>query len=150
MIKRRYDAKTGKLGAAYPDCVTVPEPYITLTNAKNDEISADDKNIYYYIDGKFVTKDKKEVEEKERVAALNMTKLDFYKYVIKPNGISYGQLKQIIESDSDMQAEWDLCGRVYRGNDFLSEENIQQFLPNVTGDMLDEIFKKYGEEGGNL
>lgn len=145
MIKRRYDAQTGKLGAAYPDCMTVPEPYITLTNAENDSISVDDENVYYYIDGNLVTKNKAELAEEIRVAKLNMTKLDFYKYVVKPNGIDYEQLKEIIQSDSDMQAEWDLCERVYRGNGFLQEKNIKKFLPNVTEEVLDEVFKKYGE-----
>lgn len=69
MIKRRYDIETGKLGAAYPDHMKVPEPYLTLSNEENDKISSDDKHIYYYIGDKIVKKDKGEIEQKEKKIA---------------------------------------------------------------------------------
>lgn len=147
MIKRRYDPTTGRLGAAYPDNIIVPEPYVTLSNAENDKISSDSEYIYFYKNGEFTKTNKADIEEEIRIAKLNMTKLDFFKYVIEPNGIDYTQLLAIIKSDPNMQAEWDLCGAVYRGNDFLKEENIKKFLPNLTKEILDEIFKLYGREG---
>lgn len=66
MIKRRYDAKTGKLGKAYPDYMRIPEPYLTLSNEENDKISSDDKNIYFYLNGQLVAKDKAAEEAKEK------------------------------------------------------------------------------------
>lgn len=66
MIKRRYDAKTGKLGVAYPEYMKVPEPYLTLTEKENDKISSDDKNIYFYSNGQIVAKDSVKIEENEK------------------------------------------------------------------------------------
>lgn len=76
MIKRRYDAQTGKLGAAYPEYMTVPEPYLTLSNAENDKISTDDKNVYFYINNQLVKKDKAEIEAKEKRIAEIKKQLD--------------------------------------------------------------------------
>ena len=66
MIKRRYNAATGKLGKAYPDHYIVPEPFLTLSNEENDRISTDTENIYYYVGGAFKTKCRAEVEAKEK------------------------------------------------------------------------------------
>lgn len=68
MIKRRYDATTGRLGNAYPDNYTVPEPYLTLTDEENDKISTDTQHIYFYMGGAIVKKDKAIIEAKEKRA----------------------------------------------------------------------------------
>lgn len=82
--------------------------------------------------------------EYKKIQMLSMTKLDFFKYVVSPNGISYNELKQIINSDEDLSAQWELCSRVYRYNSFLDIENISKFIPDITSEMLDDIFKTYG------
>lgn len=66
MIKRQYDVKTGKLGAAYPEYMKIPEPYLTLTEKENDKISSDDKNVYFYLNNQIVAKDKAKIKEKEK------------------------------------------------------------------------------------
>lgn len=86
----------------------------------------------------------KELKEKERVAKLSMTKYDFFKYVCKPYGITYPTLLQFVNSNDDIAAAWDLCARVYRGDELLCA-NITRFVPAVTADVLDVIFKEYGE-----
>lgn len=76
MIKRRYDAITGKLGKAYPDHYIVPEPYLTLTDEDNDKISTDTENLYYYINGVLTKKDRAEIEAKEKRVAEIKAELD--------------------------------------------------------------------------
>ena len=86
---------------------------------------------------------KQEQIEKERIAMLSMTKYDFFKYVCKPYGVSYSMLLQLVNSNDDIAAAWDLCSRVYRGDELLCA-NITKFIPAVTADVLDVIFKEYG------
>lgn len=76
MIKRRYDSTTGRLGAAYPDSMTVPEPYLLLTAAENDSISTDTENIYFYLNNQLVKKDRAVIEAKEKRIAEIKTELD--------------------------------------------------------------------------
>lgn len=85
-----------------------------------------------------------QLQEYKRTQMLSMTKLDFFKYVVSPNGITYNELKQIIGSDENLSAQWELCSRVYRYNSLLDIDYISKFIPDVTSDMLDEIFKTYG------
>lgn len=71
MIKRRYNSQTGELGAAYPEHLTVPTPYITLSNEENDRISTDEEHIYFYINNILVAKDRAEIEQKrQRIAEI--------------------------------------------------------------------------------
>ena len=66
MIKRRYNPITGELGKAYPDTMTIPEPFLTLSEAENNKISADYGNIYFYINNQLVKKDRKTIEAKNK------------------------------------------------------------------------------------
>ena len=66
MIKRRYNEVSGRLLKAYPDTMTIPEPFITLTIEENDKISTDEKYIYFYINKQLVKKDRAEIEAKEK------------------------------------------------------------------------------------
>lgn len=83
------------------------------------------------------------LKEKEEIAKLHMTKLDFYKYILKPNGIDYSTLLEILDSNEELQAAWDLCRDVYRGDEILNAY-IGDFI-NITNAELDILFKKYGE-----
>jgi hypothetical protein len=87
---------------------------------------------------------KQEQAEKERVAKLSMTKYDFYKYVCQPYGITYDKLMELVNSADEIKVAWELCGAVYRGDETLTTA-INKFLPNLTDDKLDKIFKQYGE-----
>lgn len=93
---------------------------------------------------------KREQEEAERaakeLAMLNMTKYDFYKHICKPNGISYTELMQFVNSDEEIAAAWNLCERVYRGDELLFN-CIKQVIPDITEEILDTIFKNYGKKG---
>ena len=85
-----------------------------------------------------------EQKEKERISTLSMTKYDFFKHVCKPYGVSYSELLQIVNSNQDIKAAWELCARVYRGDELLCA-NASKFIPGITESILDEIFKRYGE-----
>lgn len=110
-----------------------------------------DTDKWDIIDGEFVDisntkeyRDKKTLEEKEKIAKKSITKLDFYKLILLPNGIDYLKLNEILNSNVEYRAEWDLCERVYRGNSSLIEA-VKVFLPEVTEKQLDTIFMENGK-----
>lgn len=84
-----------------------------------------------------LTHEEKELKEKERVARLNMTKLDFATY-LQEYGVSYTQLKEVLASNENAQMQWDLCERVYRFNPLL-DELAKGF--GITSKQLDTMFK---------
>lgn len=119
--------------------------YISIGMRLMDVEQSDIDDNWYLADKcPMKSEEEKELEEKERVAKLSMTKYDFYKYVCKPYGITYPTLLQFVNSNDDIAAAWDLCARVYRGDELLCA-NITRFVPAVTADVLDVIFKEYGE-----
>jgi len=87
-----------------------------------------------------------EISKQERIAKLFMTRYDFYKYVVAPNGITYDELEEIINTNSDMKAAWNLCGNVYRGDEILCS-NIKNFIPTMTDELLTTLFEQYGTQG---
>ena len=114
----------------------------TCSNEKWEKYAGTDK--WDIVNGEFVDitnteeyKTKKELEEKERVARLNMTKLDFAKY-LSDYGVSYSKLKQVLSSNENAQMQWDLCERVYRFNPLL-DELAKGF--GITPEQLDTMFK---------
>lgn len=116
---------------------------VAIPNSLWSELS-EDENSWDIIDGKFIdlrnTEEYKQIQErkeKERIARLSMTKLDFAKY-IQNYGIAYSQLKNILNSDENVQMQWDLCERVYRFNPLL-DELAKDF--GITPEQLDTIFK---------
>lgn len=82
------------------------------------------------------------IEEQKRIAGLFMTKYDFYKYVLLPNGVNYETLMSVLSQSMEMKAAWDLCANVYRGDPLLNE-HIKDFI-TITDEQLDEIFETYG------
>lgn len=83
-----------------------------------------------------------EEKEKERIARLNMTKLDFSNCLIEV-GVSYTQLKELLASNNEAQRQWELCERVYRFNPLL-DDLASKF--NITPEQLDVMFKKINGE----
>lgn len=83
-----------------------------------------------------------EKKEKERIARLNMTKLDFSNCLIEL-GVSYTQLKELLATNEEAQRQWDLCERVYRFNPML-EQLASVF--GITPEQLDMMFKKANGE----
>lgn len=122
---------------------------VAISNSLWSELS-EDENSWDIIDCKFIdlrnTEEYKQIQErkeKERIARLSMTKLDFAKY-IQNYGIAYSQLKNILNSDENVQMQWDLCERVYRFNPLL-DELAKDF--GITPEQLDAMFKL--ANGGN-
>ena len=90
-----------------------------------------------------VLEDEEKAREDERIAKLNMTKLDFYYNVLKPNGITYQEVEQIVSASGsdELKANWELCKDVYRGNKFLSQYVLKK-VPEMTEERLTEIFEE--------
>ena len=88
--------------------------------------------------------EKQKQKEKERIAKLSMTKYDFFKYVCAPYGVTYAKLNEFVSSSDEVAAAWNLCAKVYRGDETLCAY-IKVFIPVMTDSKLDEIFKTYGE-----
>lgn len=110
------------------------------------DVEQSDIDGFYYLAEKcpMKTEEQKEIEEKERIAKLSMTKYDFFKYVCSPYGITYAKLTEFVTSSDEVAAAWNLCARVYRGDETLCK-SIKKVIPVMTDNKLDEIFKTYGE-----
>lgn len=85
-----------------------------------------------------------EIEKEQlRIAKLHMTKLDFFKYVLKPNGITYTMLQELLHTDENLNATWQLCNHVYRGDETLNSFIFAK-LPTLMPEQLTAIFEQYG------
>lgn len=138
------DKKTGlvQIGVGCPD-EYYKEIGMELRNVQQSDINGN----WYIIDKcPMKTQEQKEQEERERISMLSVTKLDFLKYVCKPNGITYTKLMEIINSNENLQEVWNLCERVYRGDEFLNKY-IAEYIPNLTSDELDRIFMEINNYG---
>ena len=85
--------------------------------------------------------------ELERIGKLKMTKYDFYKYIVKPYGLTYAQLEQMVSVNDEVKAAWDLCNHVFRGDTTLNAY-IKTVIPTITDEALTEIFIEKGEYNG--
>lgn len=130
------------------DIGELPDGFILITEQEAETIKNDP---YWYIvqDGELVKNPNydEDVEKarKERIAKLGMTKYDFYKYVCLPNDITYTMLMQMVMTNEEIAAAWNLCGHVFRGDETLCKY-ITDFLPSMTDEVLDAIFEQYGKE----
>jgi hypothetical protein len=77
-----------------------------------------------------------------------MTKYDFFKLVCKPYGITYAQLLQFVNANEDVAAAWNLCERVYRGDELLLPA-IKQVIPTMTDELLTQIFEEVNNDNIN-
>lgn len=96
MVKRKYNATTGELGKAYPDNMTIPAPFLSLTNEENDTISTDTAHIYFYINNELVARSRAEIEQankrKEEIKA-ELDELDLKSIrAIRSNDTQYIQM----------------------------------------------------------
>lgn len=125
----------------------IPEGSIRITQKQAEQIAKDP--LWYIVqDGELIKNpdyDKqKEEQRKEQIRRLAMTKYDFFKFVCQPNDITYSQLCQLVQSNDEVAAAWDLCGHVYRGDNVLCKY-IKEFFPEMTDEKLDEIFEQHGK-----
>lgn len=112
----------------------------------NEEVFENYQN--YIFDGKsFIInpylEDIKELQRREEIGMLYMTRLDFIK-ALESIGISWMAIKGLMEQYPDVEKELMLCSNVYRGNPL-----IDQFAKNfnVTSEQLDNLFiQKCGRE----
>lgn len=120
-------------------------PYYVSLGFELLDVEQSDIDDQYYLAEKCPkkTEEQKELEEKERVAKLSMTKYDFFKYVCSPYGVTYAKLNELVNFNDEVAAAWNLCSRVYRGDETLCKY-IKNFIPVITDSKLDEIFKTYG------
>ena len=125
----------------------LPDGYVLISKNQIKTLEERGSNYFIIVDGKLVKNPDyiKEQEEKEqkRISHLNMTKYDFFKYVCKPNNITYQELMQFVNSNDDIAAAWNLCERVYRGDELLANA-VKQVIPTITDETLTTIFEKYG------
>lgn len=125
----------------------LPDGYVLISENQLKTLEERGANYFIIVDGKLVKNPDyiKEQEEKEqkRISHLNMTKYDFFKYVCKPNNITYQELMQFVNSNDDIAAAWNLCERVYRGDELLANA-VKQVIPTITDETLTTIFEKYG------
>lgn len=125
----------------------IPSGYILITEEQFNQIK-NDWDWFIVKDGKLIKNPNydeiKENKHKVYVSKLAMTKYDFFKYVCKPNNITYTQLLQKVQSNEEVAAAWDLCGHVYRGDGVLCTY-INDFLPSLTEEALDKIFEEHGK-----
>lgn len=87
------------------------------------------------------------LKKKERVAKLSMTPLDFIKG-LETLGITYQQIKTILDNNEEADKQLRFCSRVYRGAQDTNGEFILDKLAiplGVTSEELDTLFKTVGE-----
>ena len=106
----------------------------------NDYVIEETDTEYELVNGKFVTPAEKLKEETKRIAMLKMTPLDFIK-ALEEVGVSYSQIKELCNTNEEVEKQLRFCNHVYRGNPLLDQ---LCGLFNVTTEQLNELFKKYG------
>ena len=79
-------------------------------------------------------------EEVKKIAMLKMTPLDFIT-ALEEVGVSYSQIKELCNTNEEVEKQLRVCNHVYRGNPLLDQVCG---LINVTTEQLNELFKKYG------
>lgn len=80
--------------------------------------------------------------DKENIARLNMTRLDFVNCLEKL-GISWAALKALMAANPEVEKQLEMCSNVWRGNSLLDAmlPLVNQTLSlNITPDDLDEAF----------
>lgn len=71
-MKVRYDSTTGEFGKVYAETITVPEPFIILSQEEINNIVNQTDKVPFVVDGTIVLKDKATIEaKKEAIAELN-------------------------------------------------------------------------------
>ena len=136
----------------YPELVQdfgeLPEGYVIITPEQIQLLQEKGTNYFIISDSELVKnpnyEKEEEEKEKERIAKLNMTKYDFFKYVCQPYNVTYQQLVSFVNSNDDIAAAWNLCERVYRGNELLFNA-VKQIIPTMTDKELTRIFLEVNE-----
>lgn len=130
----------------------LPTGYVIISAEQIELLNQKGTNYFIIKDGELIKNpdyEKEEAEkEKQRISRLNMTKYDFFKLVCKPYGITYAQLLQFVNSNEDVAEAWNLCERIYRGNELLLPA-IKQVIPTMTDELLTQIFEEVNNDNIN-
>lgn len=130
----------------------LPEGFVIITPEQILLLQEKGRNYFVIFGGELVKNPNYEQEEEEketkRIALLNMTKYDFYKYVCQPYNIGYQQLIAFVNSNDDIAAAWNLCERVYRGDELLFNA-VKQVIPTMTDEELTRIFEEVNQGVNN-
>lgn len=115
--------------------------FIVENNHKNGYLIQIDPET---LDLMALAKDSEELEtiDKENIARLNMTRLDFVNCLEKL-GISWAALKALMAANPEVEKQLEMCSNVWRGNPLLDAmlPLVNQTLSlNITSDDLDEAF----------
>lgn len=80
----------------------------------------------------------KKREQQEEISKLYMTPLDFIK-AIETLGITWTQIKELMQKYPDVEKELTMCQNVYRGNPLL-DQMAKILDKNITSEVLDNLF----------
>lgn len=116
-------------------------------NGEKIYVTYTQKEIEGYWEQKAEAEEAQRQAELERIGKLKMTKYDFYKHVLQPNGITYAQLEQVVALNEGLKPAWNLCNHVFRGDETLNGY-IKTVIPTITDEILTEIFIEKGEYNG--
>lgn len=100
------------------------------------DIEETDVNYILY-NGKYLTKAEIKQKEKERIGNLTCTKRVFA-LMLQELGVSYSQLKSLIETNEQAQLEWDLCIELVRNNPLI---DLMASQLKITSEQLDKLFQ---------
>lgn len=80
----------------------------------------------------------KELHKREEMGMLYMTPLDFIK-ALETIGITWAQIKELMQKYPDVEKELTMCQNVYRGNPLL-DQMAKVLDKNITSEVLDNLF----------
>lgn len=148
----KYMVNSNMIPEEVKDFGKLPTGYVIISAEQIELLNEKGSNYFIIKDGELIKNPDYEQEEaekeKQRIAMLNMTKYDFFKFVCKPYGITYAQLLQFVNSNEDVAAAWNLCERVYRGDELLLPA-IKQVIPTMTDELLTQIFEEVNNDNIN-
>lgn len=151
-FRGQYMVNSDMIPEEVKDFGELPSGYVVISAEQIEILKEKGTNYFIIQDGELIKNPdyEKEEEEKEkkRIAMLNMTKYDFFKLVCKPYGITYAQLLQFVNVNEDVAAAWNLCERVYRGDELLLPA-IKQVIPTMTDELLTQIFEEVNNDNIN-
>lgn len=124
----------------------LPEGYVIITLEQLDLLAEYGHLYFIIVDGELVVnpnyEEDKRREEEQGWQLWHMTKYDFFKYVCTPYGITYSALNEILATSDEIAAAWNLCAYVYLGDGLLTN-TVKHFIPEITDEILKEIFYEH-------
>jgi len=124
-------------------------PAVTIDSSIYEAFLAEPQKYIVTEDNKIILNENYDAEqaakEQERIAKLHMTKYDFFKYVLEPNGITFANLQEVLQTNDALNAAFSLCNHVYRGDETLNQFIFAQ-IPSLTAEALTAIFEEHHAE----